>query len=56
MDEPTITVTLQIPRSLVQQLIAQLWPPDPTLADDLKAISEKYLARMPEQQHARPAR
>jgi hypothetical protein len=44
---PTVTITLEIPRSLIQQLRDQLWPPDPTLADDLRAIREKYLARTP---------
>jgi hypothetical protein len=44
---PTVTVTLEIPRSLVQQLFAQLWPPDPTLEADLRKIRAKYLARMP---------
>jgi hypothetical protein len=44
---PTVTITLDIPRSLIQQFMDQLWPPDPTLAEDLRAIREKYLARMP---------
>jgi hypothetical protein len=49
MSEPTIRIVLDVPRGLIQQLADQLgWPPDPTLADDLRAIREKYLPRMPE--------
>ena len=45
---PTVRIVLDVPRGLIQQLADQLgWPPDPTLADDLRAIREKYLARMP---------
>jgi hypothetical protein len=48
MSEPTVRIVLDVPRGLIQQLADQLgWPPDPTLADDLRAIREKYLARMP---------
>jgi hypothetical protein len=45
---PTVRIVLDVPRGLIQQLADQLWPPDPTLADDLRAIREKYLGGLPE--------
>jgi hypothetical protein len=45
--DDTLTVTLRLSRAAAKQLVDQLLPPDPTLADDLRAIREKYLARMP---------
>lgn len=50
MTEPpddTLTVTLRLSRAAAKQLVDQLLPPDPTLADDLRAIGEKYLSRIP---------
>jgi hypothetical protein len=45
--EDTLTVTLRLSRAAAKQLVDQLLPPDPTLADDLRAIREKYLERTP---------
>jgi hypothetical protein len=45
--DDTLTVTLRLSRAAAKQLMDQLLPPDPTLADDLRAMREKYLARIP---------
>jgi hypothetical protein len=42
-----VTVELRLTRAAAKQLVDQLLPPDPTLAEDLAALREQYLARMP---------
>ena len=44
--DDTLTVTLRLSRAAAQQLVDQLLPPDPTLADDLRAIREEFFASM----------
>jgi hypothetical protein len=42
-DPDLTTVTLKLPASVVQQLLEQLLPPDPALARDLAAITDRYI-------------
>jgi hypothetical protein len=45
--DDTVIVEVRLTRAAAKQLVDQLLPPDPTLAEDLAAISEKYLSRLP---------